>query len=192
LSYPEKYLFIIMDGMAIEGDLTTFAYFNVNDKLAKLIPKYIWTSRLGQKVNFFEKLRMANASQTLLKQNLNEFLQDISLRFKKDLVRAFTIEGQKIKNLLQVPLSQRILVVSDRKNFQGIKNVNIIDQMMNTGRSTGKWNEGGASEVKVQEWLQSACISWVKNRFGLSQGRDSPIRYQREDLEDQANRMLVI
>ncbi|CDW77779.1 ubiquitin conjugating enzyme e2 [Stylonychia lemnae] len=169
----KRSIFVVKDCQDLYDKEIEFHYADLNEKLLRMIPDKILESQNAQRLNIFEKLNLAAPSYIIQKQNLQEMLQDIGARFGKDQKALFTIYGQRITSVIQIPPNARILVSSPSKKFKGLQNINKIEQILideqrnsfdNRGQSSKLENaiNNGQYATQVQSWFQTACIKWLK------------------------------
>mmetsp|Transcript_16579 Transcript_16579/g.15867 ORF Transcript_16579/g.15867 Transcript_16579/m.15867 type:complete len:96 (+) Transcript_16579:917-1204(+) len=79
-------------------------------------------------MNIFEKIKLAAPSKILQKQNILELLQDVGNKWgQEDLKYLYLIDGTRIKSLVMIPLSTRVLVASNSKIFSGIESLDQVE-----------------------------------------------------------------
>eukprot|EP00347_Sterkiella_histriomuscorum_P008803 403343691 len=108
------------------------------------------------------------------KQNLQELLQEIGDKFDKDQKTLYTIFGQRITSLVQIPPNCKVLICSPSKNFkglQGLKNVQFQhydNQDFSEKPHHDLSNQKNEIQNQVQSWVQTTCIQWMKKNHKFS------------------------
>ncbi|CDW89552.1 UNKNOWN [Stylonychia lemnae] len=170
-SLSKHFIYIIVDGCNIY-DQDTQAYFvDINERLALMVPEKIWQLKTAEKLNIYEKLNLSAPAYILQKQNLNEFLQDLSQIFKQQFRALFTLHGQRITSLVQVPLQAKILVASISKVFISVLGIDNLENQLNT-KSHRSSHQSRLMQIRrensdekhtsMHSWVQGACIEWVR------------------------------
>ena len=161
-----------MDGQDIMGKHLDFWYFEIAHFVAKLIPQRVWDNKT-EKLNLYERLMLAAPAIVLQKQMMKEFLAELSLKVGHEILSIYTATGKRIRTVISIPMYSKVLICSTEKSLKGLKNldkVQAIADAMPERESIMKGHE--ADEEKVQQYLQTACISWMNKTENLETFED--------------------
>jgi len=99
---------------------------------------------------------------------MKEFLAELTLKVGHEINSVYTLTGKRIRTVISIPMTTKVLVCSTEKVFRGIKNLarlqSIADELPDR-ESIMKGPE--EDEEKVQQYLQTACISWMNKTKNL-------------------------
>lgn len=88
------------------------------------------------------------------KQIFKAFLSDLTTKLGKEIKALFTLNGKRIRTVIQVPMYCQVLVASTEKEFVGIKGLDrlqaIVDAKPFRESSMRKHEE---EEGKMTQWL---------------------------------------
>lgn len=117
---------MLIDGQdvtAIDKELK-FSYIEVNTRLCKLIPQKVWDSQPAQRMDLYHRIDLAKPSSLMMKQLLLEILDEVNTKHSLDknaMQYVWTLDGTRVKSLMEVHQSCRVLVVSASKTFEGLR-----------------------------------------------------------------------
>ena len=101
-----------------------FSYVEVNTRLCKTIPQKIWESKQAQRMELYQRVDLAKPSALMMKQLILEMIDEVNTKNKleKDpMVYAWTLDGTRVKSLMDIHQKCRVLVVSKNKDFVGVR-----------------------------------------------------------------------
>eukprot|EP00347_Sterkiella_histriomuscorum_P003501 403364058 len=167
----KHFIYILIDGSSIFDQSSIAHLIDINERLALMIPDQIWQMKTAEKLNTYEKLNLSAPAYILQKQNLKELIQEISEQYGIQLKILFTLHGQRITSLVQIPLQTKILVASASKQFRGIHGVEILETQLSI-KSNRQNLANKLKQIKrehsldkhttMHSWVQGACIEWVR------------------------------
>lgn len=90
---------MVLDGQDLHGKDFKFSYIEIAQYIAKMIPQKIWNQK-SEKLNLYERVMVAAPALIIQKQQVKEFLQDLSVRMGVEIKALFNLDGKRIKTLI--------------------------------------------------------------------------------------------
>jgi len=142
-----------------------FTYVEINSQLCRMIPQKTWDSKAAKRLSFNKRIDLAKPSQVLAEQNLRETLEDVSNRLQLDendepLAYAYTIEGVRINTLSELDPDCRVMIVSSKPYYEGLRG---LDKFFRRGLEGRKRPTVKLDELKPKPaaWVHTATVSWL-------------------------------
>ena len=143
--YDPRNIFVLVDDQDILAHDLQFSYVEINDRLSKFVPDKVWKSQAAQRLTLKQKIELNLPSQMMQEQSMLEILDEISNRIGKQFESAWLIDGTRMMSPLDLPNQARIIIVSTKEEFSGIKGLEHFQSHSTAIRKAT--NVGGATFV---------------------------------------------
>lgn len=136
----------------------------INGRLCRLIPSKIWNSKQAERMDFYQRLELANISPLLHAQLILDTMREVRRQLPVPMETfnsLWTLEGERIRSLQDLHLQLRVLVVSSCERFIGVRG---LDQFEHEDRPRCDTDR---VRPKPLTWVQSAACKWLSKNDSL-------------------------